>query len=220
MCSGSSHAIFTRFTQLSEKRATIYGIVVVAIVGTISLSLTLQGWKSRVPAFDLLTHIYNAQGFIESGIIPKHGDTGSYGSYKTAGTAWLMMPSMALLGDPRLAEYVGAGLLHIATLLGISLLTRRCFGFWTACVAVFVYGLSTQAIWLAGSLWPNGRPDFYVWIVLFTMLWVMRQHARYLAAALTVWGIGMQVDMAMAPAFLSYRLSGSTIDHRFASLHC
>jgi hypothetical protein len=177
-----------------------YGIAFVLLVTSISLLLSAQGWKSRMPAFDLLPYIYAAHEFLESGALPQHGDTGSYGSYKPPGTAWLMMPGTMLFGDPRAAAYVGTGLLHLATLLGIFLLARRSFGLWPACLAVLLYGLSRHGIFLAGSLWPNGRPDFYVWFVLFTSLWAMRGDARFVAAAVTVWGIGMYVDMALAPA--------------------
>jgi hypothetical protein len=177
-----------------------FGIGFVLVVTILSLLLSAQGWKSRMPAFDLLTYIYAAHEFLEAGTLPQHGDTGSYGSYKPPGTAWLMMPGMILLGDPRLAAYVGTGLLHFATLLGIWLLAWRCFGVWPASLAVLLYGLSTHGLFLAGSLWPNGRPDFYVWFVLFIALWAMCRDARYLAAAVTVWAVGMHVDMAIAPA--------------------
>ncbi len=177
------------------------GIGFVLLVTALSMLLTMQGWKSRVPAFDLLTHMYNAREFIESGTLPQHGDTGSYGSYKPPGTAWLMMPSALLLDDPRLSEYIGTGCLHFATLLGIFLLAWRCFGAWAGYFAVLVYGLSTHGLFLAGSLWPNGRPDFYIWFVLLAVQWALRGDGRYLAAAAAVWGVGMHVDMAIAPAF-------------------
>jgi 4-amino-4-deoxy-L-arabinose transferase-like glycosyltransferase len=184
----------------------------VLLVTSVSLVLSAQGWKARMPAFDLLTYVYAANAFLDSGTLPQHGDTGSYGSYKPPGTAWLMMPGLALLGDPRAAAYVGTALLHFATLLGILLLAWWSFGGWTACLAVILYGLSTHGLFLAGSLWPNGRPDFFVWFVVFTSLWAMRRDARLLAVALAVWGLGMHVDMAIAPAlfilpvvWLSYR---------------
>jgi hypothetical protein len=183
-----------------RKHPLRYGIAFVLLVTTVCLLISAQGWKARVPAFDLLTYIYATHDFLESGTLPQHGDTGSYGSYKPPGTAWLMMPGTVLLGDPRAAPYVGTGLLHFATLLGIFLLAWRCFGGWPACLAVLLYGLSTHGLFLAGSLWPNGRPEFFVWFVLFTSLWAMRRNGRYLAAALTVWGLGMYVDMAIAPA--------------------
>jgi 4-amino-4-deoxy-L-arabinose transferase-like glycosyltransferase len=195
-----------------RKHPLRYGIAFVLLVTCASLVLSAQGWKSRVPAFDLLTYFYAAHEFLESGTLPQHGDTGSYGSYKPPGTAWLLMPGTVLLSDPRAAAYVGTGLLHFATLLGIFLLAWRCFGMWPACLAVLLYGLSRHGLFLAGSLWPNGRPDFYVWFALFTSLWAIRRNARYLAAAVTVWGLGMHVDMAIAPAlfilpvvWLSYR---------------
>ena len=183
-----------------RRRPFRYGVALVVLVTAMSLLVTAQGWKSRMLAFDLLPYMYATHEFLESGTLPQHGDTGSYGSYKPPGTAWLMMPGAILLGDPRAVAYVGTGLLHFATLLGILLLAWRSFGAWPACLAVVLYGLSMHGLFLAGSLWPNGRPDFYVWIVLFTGLWAMRQDARFLAAALVVWGLGMHVDMAIAPA--------------------
>lgn len=177
-----------------------YGIAVVLVVASLSLLISAQGWKSRLLAFDLLTYYYSAHEFLESGTLPQHGDTGSYGSYKPPGTAWLMLPGTALLGDPRAAAYLGTGLLHLGTLLGLFLLGRRSFGTWPACLAVFLYGFSSHGLFLAGSLWPNGRPDFFVWFVLFITLWALRRDGRFLAAALTVWGVGMNVDMGIAPA--------------------
>jgi hypothetical protein len=189
-----------RWGAAIRRRPFRYAVALVVLVTAMSMLVTAQGWKSRMLAFDLLPYMYATHEFLDSGTLPQHGDTGSYGSYKPPGTAWLMMPGTVLFGDPRAVAYVGTGLLHFATLLGILLLGWRCFGPWPACLAVILYGLSKHGLFLAGSLWPNGRPDFYVWIVLFTGLWAMRRQARYLGAALAVWGLGMHVDMAIAPA--------------------
>lgn len=172
----------------------------IAAVAAVTIVLTVQGWRSRAPAFDLLAYIYSARDFLDTGVLPRHGDTGSYGSYKPPGTAWLMMPSLAFFDDPRLADYVGAGLLHCATLLGVFLLARRHFGEGCAYLSVALYGLSAHALFLAGSLWPNGRPDVFVWIVYFVDRWIGDRDGRYLAAAAAVWGLGMHVDMAVTPA--------------------
>jgi hypothetical protein len=51
-----------------------------------------------------------------------------------------MVPGVLLLGDPRVSDYVGTGLLHFATLLGMFLLGSRCFGVKAACLAVLLYG--------------------------------------------------------------------------------
>jgi 4-amino-4-deoxy-L-arabinose transferase-like glycosyltransferase len=214
---GEPEAAFTRTARAEARRADTmvgrvfdrvrrrplrYGLVCVLLVACGSVLISAQGWKSRMLVFDLLTYYYASQEFLDSGALPRHGDTGSYGSYKPPGTAWLMMPGTALLGDPRAAAYIGTGLLHLATLTGIFLLAWRTFGTWPALISVLLYGFSAHGLFMAGSLWPNGRPDFYVWIVLFTCLWAMRRNARWLAAALMVWGIGMYVDMGIAPALL------------------
>jgi Dolichyl-phosphate-mannose-protein mannosyltransferase len=184
-----------------QRRKWRWSVVLVVAVWIVGVALTMQGWRSRIPAFDLLTYINSAHDLVSTGSIPEHGDNGSYGSFKPAGTAWLMVPSTILFGDPRLSEYVGTAFLHLATLVGLFLLARKYFGEWCACLAVVLYGLSEIALFLAGSLWPNGRPDFYVWTVYLASEWVTRRDPRFLAAALAVWGIGMQVDMALAPAF-------------------
>ena len=176
------------------------GFTLVILVACFGVALAVQGWQSRMPAHDLVPHIINAHNLAATGAIPVHGDTGSYGSYKPPGTAWFMLPSTLLFSDPRLAEYVGAGFLHLATLLGIFLLANDMFGFWCAGLAVLMYGLSSTGILLAGSLWPNGRPDFYIWTVLFAARWANRKDAKSLAMAAATWAVGMNVDMALLPA--------------------
>jgi hypothetical protein len=186
-------------TRVRSDTGLLYGLGWVLLVSVVSVLLTMQGWRSRIPAFDLLTYIHGVRDLLASGAIPQHGDTGSYGSIKPPGTAWLMVPSALLFDDPRLSEYVGTAILHFLTLLGVFLLARAHLGDATACLAVPLYGLSTHGIFLAGSLWPNGRPDFYVWIVLLCTAWVKHANARLLAAAAAIWAMGMYVDMALAP---------------------
>jgi hypothetical protein len=178
----------------------VSGIAFVFFIGILGILLTTQAWRSRSPAHDLVPHIINTRNLVKSGTVPVHGDTGSYGSYKPAGTAWLMLPSTLLFSDPRLSEYVGAALLHLATLVGIFLLAYQFFGFWCACLAVSIYGLSSTGVMLAASLWPNGRPDFFIWTIYFASRWVIQKDAKYLAIAAAIWGIGMNVDMAILPA--------------------
>ena len=187
-----------------RRRSGTYGIGAVLVVWAAGVALTTQGWRSRVPAFDLLNYIDSAHDLLAAGTIPQHGDVGSYGSFKPAGTAWLMVPSTFLLDDPRLAEYIGTAFLHLATLVGLFLLARKYFGPWCGTLAVVLYGLSEIGLFLAGSLWPNGRPDFFVWIVYLASEWVTRRDSRFLAAGLALWGVGMQVDMALSPALFVF----------------
>ena len=74
-----------------------YGLAFVLLVASLRILLTVQDWRSRAPAHDLVPHIHNVRNLVETGAIPIHGDTGSYGSYKPPGTAWLMLPSTLLL---------------------------------------------------------------------------------------------------------------------------
>lgn len=191
--------VVTASSPLKRGRS-IAGAAVIPLVAAAGLALTLQGWRSRIPAFDLLTYIRSIRDFLATGAIPAHGDIGSYGSFKPAGTAWLMLPSTVLFDDPRLSEYVGAALLYVVALTGLYLLARKYFGVRCAWVAVGLYGLSETGIFLAGSLWPNGRPEFLIWMVYLASQWVTRQDARFLAGAVAVWGIGMYVDMGITPA--------------------
>jgi hypothetical protein len=181
------------------RRELIFGGAVVLGVTAVAVALTAQGWRSRIPTFDLLTYIRSVHALLDSGAVPRYGDVGSYGSFSAPGTAWLMVPSTLLFDDPRLAEYAGTALLHGAALLGLFLLGRKFFGFWCGCLAVVLYGLSSSGLFQAGSLWPIGRPDFFIWTAYLATLWVTRRDPRFLAAAVAVWGIGMYVDMAITP---------------------
>jgi hypothetical protein len=190
--------------EKTDRLALRYDILLICLVAAASVILTMQGWKSRIVAFDNLTYVYDAETFLKTGALPQHGDTDSYGSYSPPGTAWLMLPGMLLFKDPRLFEYLSAALLHLAALIGVFLLARRFFGSGCAYLSVVLYGLSGIALFYAGSLWPIGRPDFYVWTVLFACMWVLKNDVRYLSASLIVWALGMYVDMSIIPIFFIY----------------
>ncbi len=171
------------------------------MVTALGLSLALQGWRSRIPEFDLLPYIDSVHQFLANGKFPDKGTLTSFGSYAPPGTAWLMLPGVFFLSDTRLYQYIGTAILYPLTLLGIFLLARRFFG--TACgiLSVVLYGLSEIGIGFAGSLWPRGHPLFYVWMVYWTERWITRRNANYLAAAIVAWALGMYVFMEIAPAF-------------------
>jgi hypothetical protein len=183
-----------------QRCQTVYGVIVVIIVSFVATVLTAQGWRSRIPAPDLVTVIRAAHALISTGALPEHADVGSYGSFNTPGPAWLMVPSTLLFHDPRLSEYVGAGLLHFVTLLGVFLLGRKYFGTWCGCLAVVLYGLSAQGLWWAGSLWTFGSPDMFILLAYLASEWVTRRDGRFLAAAVGAYALGMYIDLALAPA--------------------
>lgn len=182
-----------------SKKHKLFYCSFILFIAAISIAITMQGWRSRITAFDLLPYIYNVRNFLQTGTLPQYGDIGSYGSFSPPGTAWLILPGEILFRDTRLAEYLGAALLQITTLVGVFLLVRSYFGTRCSVLAVVLYGLGESALFFAGSLWPIGRPDFYIWVVYFASRWVIHKDSRYLAAALAVWGFGMYVDMAILP---------------------
>jgi len=179
----------------------VYGVTVVVLVTLLAVALAVQGWRSRIPTFDMLTYIRSVHKFLETGALTHYGDSNSGGAFSPPGSAWLILPSTLLFADPRLSDFVGAGLLHLVGLLGLFLLTRKYFGTWCASLAVVLYGLSATGLFEAGSLWPIGRPEFLIWMVYLASEWVTRRRARYLGASIAVWGIGMYVDMTILPAF-------------------
>jgi hypothetical protein len=195
-----SKALAERGIAHIERCQTVYGVIVVIIVSFVATLLTTQGWRSRIPAPDLVTVIRAVHALVSTGALPEHSDIGSYGSFNTPGPAWLMLPSTLLFHDPRLSEYVGAAFLHFLTLLGVFLLGRKYFGTWCGCLAVVLYGLSAQGLWWAGSLWTFGSPDMFILLAYLASEWVTRRDGRFLAAAVGAYALGMYVDLALAPA--------------------
>jgi hypothetical protein len=185
--------------HIARRRST-YGVIVVIAVFLLASVLTAQGWRSRILVFDLVPAIRAAHVLVATGALPEHSDVGSYGAFAPPGPAWLMLPSTPFFDDPRLSQYVGAGLLHFLTLLGLFLLGRKYFGTWCGCLAVVLYGLSGQGLWWAGSLWAIGSPDMFIWLVYLASEWVTRRDGRFLAAAVAAWAFGMYVDLSLAPA--------------------
>lgn len=183
-----------------ERFQTVYGVIVVLAVSFVATVLTVQGWRSRIPAPDLVTVIRAAHALVSTGALPEHADVGSYGSFNTPGPAWLMVPSTLLFHDPRLSEYIGAALLHLLTLTAVFLLGRKYFGTGCGCLAVVLYGLSAQGLWWAGSLWTFGSPDMFILLAYLASEWVTRRDGRFLAAAVGAYALGMYVDLALAPA--------------------
>jgi hypothetical protein len=190
----------TRICTHVTRRCSLYGIAFSSLVAGIAILLTAQGWRSRIPTFDLLTYIYSAHAFLAAGTLPEYGDTSSLGALSAPGTTWLLVPGELIFDDPRLPEYLGAAILDAAALVGLFFLARKYFNTWCACLAVTLYGLSATGIFMAGSLWPIGRPEFLIWMIYLASEWITRRDSRFLAAAVTVWGAGMYVDMAITPA--------------------
>ena len=93
--------LLKRGTALSvETRQVIVGFAIVLLVTIIGMLLPLQGWKSRPPAFDMLTYFNSAEHLLKTGTPARYGDVSSYGSFPPGGTTWLIAPGMLLFHDP------------------------------------------------------------------------------------------------------------------------
>jgi hypothetical protein len=137
------------------------GMLVVVVVGAIGTTLTLQGWKSRIPNFDLLLSIHGAIELVAHKRIPHRGALASFASHNPPGEAWLMAPGVFLFTDPRLFEFPGSVTLYLGTLIGVFLLARMYFGMPCATLAVTVYGLSELGLYVAGSVWERFPLHFF-----------------------------------------------------------
>jgi hypothetical protein len=185
-----------------RRQRLLGGIVAVLLVAGLAMGLALQGWRSRIVNVDIVPHIEGAQAFVVHGSVPDRGCLSGFASYIPPGVTWLFLPGVLLFDDPRLLEAAGSGLLFVGTLLGILLLAHDVWGIRCALLAVGLYGLSELGLIFAGSLWPRGHPFFYVWMIVWTERWVHHRQARYLAAALVTWAVGMYVFLELGPAVL------------------
>ena len=170
-------------------------------VAVLGLSLAFQGWRSRLLDFDLIPYVDETAALLAEGRLPEKGTLTSLASYTPPGTAWLLAPGMAVTDDARRYEMVGSAALYLGTLAGVFALTALCAPQRFAILAVVLWGLSESGLFFGHSLWPRGHPFFFVWMVYFTLQWVRRRNAWYLAAALIAWSAGMYVFIEIAPAF-------------------
>jgi hypothetical protein len=171
-------------------------------VAAVGLALAIQGWRARLPNFDLLPYVDEASALLAAGRIPEKGTLTSFASYTPPGTAWLMAPGIALMEDSRLYESVGSAILYLGTIWGVFALAAQCAPPRFALLAAILWGLSESGLFFAHSLWPRGHPFFFVWMIYFTMQWVRRRNQWYLAGALITWAAGMFVFMEIAPAIM------------------
>lgn len=180
------------------------GIPLVVLLAAVGILVVLQGWRSRIPNFDMLTTIDAAQELTSSRLLPDHGVLTSFMSFTPPGAAWFMAPGVLLFRDPRLFEYIGSIGLYVGTLFGIFLLTRRYLGRACAVLAVLLYAFSAIGLSAASTLWQRYPIHcFTVWTVLWIARWVDEDRPLFLAAALLTWAAGMYVFLEMAPLVLA-----------------
>jgi len=193
--------VLHRIELLTRNSDTAKSVLVVMLVATIGGSLALQGWKSRTPALDLLLATEGAHDFVLHHQFPDRGAVASYAAFNPPGGAWLMVPGVFLFTDPRLYEFVGSLSVYIGTLFGVFLLARTYFGMRSATLAVVLYGLSGVGLFVAGSVWDRlALQFFYVWMVYWTVQWVIERNPKYLVAAILALATGLYVFLEMAPA--------------------
>jgi hypothetical protein len=173
------------------------------VVTAIATTLALQGWKSRVPSFDMITTIEAAAALVEDGHVPNRGVLTSLWSFASPGAAWLMAPGLLTFDDPRLFGYIGSVAIFACTLWGVFLLARRCIGSVAALLAATLYAVSPFGLSAASSLWQRYPIQcFTVWTVYFVVRWVETNDHRMLATAVVVLASGLYVFLEMAPVAL------------------
>src|SRR5919204_5057587 len=69
-----------------ERRELSYGVIFVFFVALAGVALAVQGWRSRIPTFDLLTYIRSVHDLLASGALPRYGDLSSGGAFSPPGT--------------------------------------------------------------------------------------------------------------------------------------
>ncbi len=125
--SPASRASLRRIGRFGLARGALAGPLGVLLVALIGAVFVLQGWRSRIPNFDMMTTIDDAQRLVDAGRLPDRGVLTSFFSFTPPGAAWLMAPGVWGFDDPRRFEYVGSLVTYVATLLGIFLLARMYF---------------------------------------------------------------------------------------------
>lgn len=181
-------------------RCRVRYLTVALIVAGLALALALQGWRSRLP-LEWLAYIDGAHALLSQGQLPDHGHATSYRSFAPPGGAWLMTPGVWLFADPRLSGIPGGALLHVGTLIGVFLLARACFGVPVASLAVVMYAVAMQGMHEVVEF-PYEGQFFYVWMTYWTCWWIARRDARYLAAAVLTWAVGIYVTLQWASAIV------------------
>src|SRR4026207_64429 len=174
--------------------------LILAVVGLVVIT---QGWRSRIPRFDIAIAIDSAQRLIDRGEVPEKGILTSFASYNPPGVTWLLVPGLLVFDDPRLFEYAGSLALYVGTLLGVFFLARRYCGLGTAFLAAALYGYSELGLTAGSTLFLTyATRSFYVWMIYCVSRWVDDRDPNLLAAAVLVWATGMDVFLEMAPALL------------------
>lgn len=180
-------------------------ILLLALAGltVVSVSFSLQGWRSRLLASDLWTAATSADNYISRGEVPYRGCLSSLRAYIPPGSNLMIIPGVALFRDQRLAEIPGAFLFTFGTLIGLFLLCRLYFGERCAWISVVLYAFSALGLEFAISLWPRGHPFFAVWFFYFLGRYHLQKSQLSLPLALLTWAVGMYYFMELAPLLIA-----------------
>jgi hypothetical protein len=178
-------------------------VIAVSLVGAAASAVALQGWRSRVPHFDMVTTIDAAAALVEAGRIPDRGVISSFWSFVPPGAAWLMAPGLWIFDDPRLFDFIGSVSMFVGTVWGIFLLAQRHIGAIAALLSVVIYAFSQVGLAAASSLWQRYPIHcFTVWTVYFVVRWVEGNNHVMLAGAIVTLAAGLYVFLEMAPLAL------------------
>jgi hypothetical protein len=173
--------------------------------------LSWQGWRQqeRVPASgaDLVTSAQAAWDLLHHGTIPSIGAVSSTLGRIPPGSAWLLLPGVALSNDRRLYELPSTALLHLLTVTGIIVLGKLLISEACGWLAASLYAYSWTAMFFSALLWPRGHPAFVVWVVICCVVALRKSQPSALALAAVIYAAGMYVAPEILPLGIALPLT-------------
>jgi hypothetical protein len=173
----------------------------------LAVSVSMQGWRTRnlYPHLtDLATQIMGADELIQEGRLPQLGSVSSFFGRVPPGTAWLLVPGLLSLRDPRLFEVPSSAVLFFLTLAGLVLTGRALSNERVGWLAACLYTGSSVGLFFASSLWPRGHPFFVVWTLYFCYLALQRSKPGWLIPAALLYLFGNYVFPEIAPLGIAF----------------
>lgn len=183
-----------QYPAFADTRAAVLLLVGAAVIG---LAVSWQGWRERGPDADVIASMVRASALVDRGTVPRRGNLTDLASFRPPGLSWLLVPSVAVLRDPRRIELASCALLYLGTIAGVFALAQLVAGGRAAPIAALLYCWSGVAIYFGHTMQPKAYPLFGAWMLYCVVRWVATRRGRWFAAACIVCAAGMYVHVEM-----------------------